>query len=148
MDCFEFSLWGVLDGTVRYSSLSRCLVSSERLAPPKTCYFGRFCHTTLLNFLSLVMEHFAVFLLYVEHILFATRTWVWNIFILMLLLLFLTRGTKCFSMKHAEKIVPGTDARENCSIRENRCIWGHLFFSTTSVIFFNERTVFFSLTIN
>ena len=38
-------LWGVLDGTVRYSLLSGCLVSSGRQAPPKVCYFGRFYHS-------------------------------------------------------------------------------------------------------
>ena len=37
--------WGVFDGTVRYSLLSGCLVSNGRQAPPKMCYFGRFCHS-------------------------------------------------------------------------------------------------------
>ena len=35
---------GVLDGTVRCSQLSGCLVSSGGRAPPKVCYFGRFYH--------------------------------------------------------------------------------------------------------
>ena len=36
--------WGVLDGTARCSLLSGCLVSGGRRAPPKVCYFRRFCH--------------------------------------------------------------------------------------------------------
>ena len=45
MDCFEFSL-GV--GSTELSDVANfrgCLVSSGRRAPPKACYFGRFCHT-------------------------------------------------------------------------------------------------------
>jgi len=38
VDCFEFSL------RVCLTELLRCLVSSGRRAPPKVCYFGRFCH--------------------------------------------------------------------------------------------------------
>ena len=34
----------MLDGTAWCSLLSGCLVSSGRQAPPKICYFGRFCH--------------------------------------------------------------------------------------------------------
>ena len=41
---------GVLDGTVRCSLLSRCLVSSGRRAPLKVCYFGWFYHTKLLSY--------------------------------------------------------------------------------------------------
>ena len=37
--------WGVLDGTVRCSQLSGCLVSGERRVPLEVCYFGRFCHS-------------------------------------------------------------------------------------------------------
>ena len=40
--------WGVLDGIVRCSLLSGCLVSGGRRAPPEACYFGRFYHTTLI----------------------------------------------------------------------------------------------------
>ena len=35
----------MLDGTVRCSLISGCLVSSGRRAPSEACYFGRFCHT-------------------------------------------------------------------------------------------------------
>ena len=38
--------WGVLDGTVQYSSLSRCLVSSGRRAPLKVCYSRWFYHSS------------------------------------------------------------------------------------------------------
>jgi hypothetical protein len=37
--------WGVLDGTVCVSLLLGCLVSSERQAPLKVCYFRWFYHT-------------------------------------------------------------------------------------------------------
>ena len=50
---FRVLPWGVLDRIVRYSSLSRCLVSSERRAPTKVCYVGRFCHRVLANSLKL-----------------------------------------------------------------------------------------------
>jgi hypothetical protein len=35
---------GVLNGTVRFSSLSGYLVSSGRQVPPKVSYSERFCH--------------------------------------------------------------------------------------------------------
>ena len=41
--------WGVLNGTIRYSLLSGCLVSGGRRAPLKVCYFGRFCHRDVLK---------------------------------------------------------------------------------------------------
>ena len=37
--------WGVLDGTVRYSQLSGCLVFGGRRATPEACYFERFWHS-------------------------------------------------------------------------------------------------------
>jgi len=39
--------WGVLDGTIRCSQLSGCLVSGGRRAPLEACYFGRFYHKYL-----------------------------------------------------------------------------------------------------
>ena len=44
---FRVLSWGVLDGTVRCSSLLRCLVSSGRWAPLEACYFGWFYHNVL-----------------------------------------------------------------------------------------------------
>ena len=42
---FEFSLGVCSMESARCSLLLGCLVSDERRAPPKVCYFERFCHT-------------------------------------------------------------------------------------------------------
>ena len=42
---YSSSPLGVLDGTVRCSLLSGCLVSGGRRALSEACYFGRFYHS-------------------------------------------------------------------------------------------------------